>query len=110
LFAIAPLAYAANPLLILAPVSGAGATLCLLTYCVLFGFNSIGMAFASTHIIPKSSGMHDQSRQAAAAKRYHRDGRFGLRPGAALGDSGRRNRRPNLIHARRKNDRPEPSF
>jgi MFS family permease len=48
LFAIAPLAYAANLLLILAPVSGAGATLCLLTYGLLFGFNSIGMALASS--------------------------------------------------------------
>jgi len=48
LFAIAPLTYAANLLLILAPVSGAGATLCLLTYGVLFGFNSIGMALASS--------------------------------------------------------------
>jgi MFS family permease len=35
-------------LLILAPVSGSGATLCLLAYGVLFGFNSIGMAFASS--------------------------------------------------------------
>jgi MFS family permease len=48
LFAIAPLAYAGNLLLILAPVSGSGATLCLLTYGVLFGFNSIGMALASS--------------------------------------------------------------
>jgi MFS family permease len=48
LFAIAPLAYAANLLLILAPVSGSGATLCLLAYGVLFGFNSIGMALASS--------------------------------------------------------------
>ncbi|MEJ2737556.1 MAG: MFS transporter [Anaerolineae bacterium] len=48
LFAIAPLAYAANLLLILAPASGAGASLCLLTYGVLFGFNSIGMALASS--------------------------------------------------------------
>jgi MFS family permease len=48
LFAIAPLAYAANLLLILAPVSGGGATLCLLTYGLLFGFNSIGMALASS--------------------------------------------------------------
>ena len=48
LFAIAPLAYAANLLLILAPVSGGGAALCLLAYGVLFGFNSIGMALASS--------------------------------------------------------------
>jgi MFS family permease len=48
LFAIAPLAYAANLLLILAPVSGAGTTLYLLTYGLLFGFNSIGMALASS--------------------------------------------------------------
>ena len=48
LFAIAPLAYAANILLVLSPVSGDGATLCLLTYGVLFGFNSIGMALASS--------------------------------------------------------------
>ena len=48
LFAIAPLAYAANLLLILAPTSGGGATLCLLAYGVLFGFNSIGMALASS--------------------------------------------------------------
>jgi MFS family permease len=48
LFAIAPLAYAGNLLLILAPSSGSGATLCLLTYGVLFGFNSIGMALASS--------------------------------------------------------------
>jgi MFS family permease len=48
LFAIAPLTYAGNLLLILAPASGAGATLCLLSYGVLFGFNSIGMALASS--------------------------------------------------------------
>jgi MFS family permease len=48
LFAIAPLAYVANLLLILAPVSGSGTTLCLLAYGVLFGFNSIGMALASS--------------------------------------------------------------
>jgi MFS family permease len=48
LFAIAPLAYAANLFLILAPVSGLGASLCLLIYGVLFGFNSIGMALASS--------------------------------------------------------------
>ena len=48
LFAIAPLAYAANLLLISAPVSGLGASLCLLLYGVLFGFNSINMALASS--------------------------------------------------------------
>ena len=48
LFAIAPLSYAANLLLILAPASGAGASLCLLAYGLLFGFNSIGMALASS--------------------------------------------------------------
>jgi MFS family permease len=56
LFAIAPLAYAANLLLIMAPGSGAGATLCLLSYGVLFGFNSIGMALASSmtaEIVPQ---------------------------------------------------------
>jgi MFS family permease len=48
LFAIAPLAYAANLVLIFAPVSGVGASLCLLLYGVLFGFNSINMALASS--------------------------------------------------------------
>ncbi|MGD2146749.1 MAG: MFS transporter [Anaerolineae bacterium] len=48
LFAIAPLAYAGNLFLILAPVSGLGASLCLLIYGLLFGFNSIGMALASS--------------------------------------------------------------
>jgi len=48
LFAIAPLAYAANLFLIFAPVSGMGASLCLLIYGLLFGFNSIGMALASS--------------------------------------------------------------
>jgi MFS family permease len=48
LFAIAPLAYAGNLFLILAPASGTGASLCLLTYGFLFGFNSIGMALASS--------------------------------------------------------------
>jgi MFS family permease len=48
LFAIAPLAYAGNLLLILAPVSGVGASLFLLLYGVLFGFNSISMALASS--------------------------------------------------------------
>ena len=48
LFAIAPLSYAANLLLILAPASGLGASLCLLAYGLLFGFNSIGMALASS--------------------------------------------------------------
>jgi MFS family permease len=48
LFAIAPLPYTANLLLILAPKSGVGGSLCLLAYGVLFGFNSIGMALASS--------------------------------------------------------------
>jgi MFS family permease len=48
LFAIAPLAYAANLLLILSPASGIGASLCLLMYGVLFGFNNISMALASS--------------------------------------------------------------
>ncbi len=48
LFAIAPLAYAGNLLLIVAPASGGPATLCLLAYGLLFGFNSIGMALASS--------------------------------------------------------------
>jgi MFS family permease len=48
LFTIAPLAYMANLLLIFAPESGVGASLCLLLYGVLFGFNSIGMALASS--------------------------------------------------------------
>jgi MFS family permease len=48
LFAIAPLTYAANLFLIFAPVSGVGASLCLLIYGLLFGFNSIGMALASS--------------------------------------------------------------
>jgi MFS family permease len=48
LFAIAPLAYAANLFLVFAPVSGLGASLCLLIYGLLFGFNSIGMAVASS--------------------------------------------------------------
>jgi Na+/melibiose symporter-like transporter len=48
LFAIAPLGYAANLFLVFAPVSGAGAWLSLLTYGLLFGFNSIGMALASS--------------------------------------------------------------
>ena len=48
LFAIAPLTYAGNLLLVYAPVSGMGASLCLLLYGVLFGFNSIGMALASS--------------------------------------------------------------
>jgi MFS family permease len=48
LFAIAPLAYAANLCLVLAPASGAGASLFLLLYGLLFGFNSISMALASS--------------------------------------------------------------
>ncbi len=56
LFAIAPLAYAANLCLIFAPASGTGAWLFLLLYGVLFGFNSISMALASSmtaEIMPK---------------------------------------------------------
>jgi len=48
LFAIAPLAYAANLCLVFAPASGMGASLFLLLYGVLFGFNSISMALASS--------------------------------------------------------------
>ena len=48
LFAIAPLSNAANLFLIFAPVSGLGASLSLLIYGLLFGFNSIGMALASS--------------------------------------------------------------
>jgi len=48
LFAITPLTYAANLLLVMAPVSGVGTSLCLLLYGLLFGFNSIGMALASS--------------------------------------------------------------
>jgi MFS family permease len=48
LFAVAPLTYAANLLLIFSPVSGTGASLYLLLYGVLFGFNSIAMALASS--------------------------------------------------------------
>jgi len=56
LFAIAPLTYAANLFLILAPAAGAGGSLCLLMYGVFFGFNSIGMALASSmaaEIVPQ---------------------------------------------------------
>jgi MFS family permease len=58
LFAIAPLAYAGNLLLVFAPASGLGASMCLLTYGVLFGFNSIGIALVlsmAAEIMP-----HDQ--------------------------------------------------
>jgi MFS family permease len=48
LFAIAPLSYAANIILIIAPPSGAGSSSCLLLYGLLFGFNSINMALASS--------------------------------------------------------------
>jgi MFS family permease len=48
LFGIAPLAYAGNLALVLAPASGVGAPVCLLTYGLLFGFNSIGVALASS--------------------------------------------------------------
>jgi MFS family permease len=56
LFAIAPLAYAGNLCLVFAPVSGAGAWVFLLLYGILFGFNSISMALASSmtaEIVPK---------------------------------------------------------
>jgi MFS family permease len=56
LFAIAPLTYAANLCLVSAPSSGAGASLLLLLYGLLFGFNSISMALASSmaaEIMPK---------------------------------------------------------
>jgi len=48
LFAIAPLTWAANLALIMAPAAGAGGSACLLLYGLLFGFNSIGMALASS--------------------------------------------------------------
>ena len=48
LFAIAPLPYVANLVLVYAPVSGAGTSLSLLLYGLLFGFNSINMALASS--------------------------------------------------------------
>jgi MFS family permease len=48
LFAIAPLAYAGNLFLVFGPASGVGSSMCLLTYGLLFGFNSIGMALASS--------------------------------------------------------------
>jgi len=56
LFAIAPLAYAANLCLVLAPASGTGRWVFLLLYGILFGFNSISMALASSmtaEIVPK---------------------------------------------------------
>ena len=48
LFAIAPLPYLANLVLIYAPVSGMGSSVSLLLYGLLFGFNSINMALASS--------------------------------------------------------------
>jgi MFS family permease len=48
LFGIAPLAYAGNLFLVFAPASGIGAPICLLTYGLLFGFNSIGIALAAS--------------------------------------------------------------
>jgi len=48
LFAIAPLAYAANLFLVFGPASGVGASMSLLTYGLLFGFNSIGIALVSS--------------------------------------------------------------
>jgi len=48
LFAIAPLSYAANLFLVFGPSSGTGASISLLSYGILFGFNSIGIALASS--------------------------------------------------------------
>jgi len=48
LFAIAPLAYIANLALIWAPTTGIASSFFLLFYGLLFGFNSIGMALASS--------------------------------------------------------------
>ncbi len=48
LFAIAPLAYAGNLFLVFGPASGTGASMSLLTYGLLFGFNSIAMALSSS--------------------------------------------------------------
>ena len=48
LFAIAPLPYLANVVLIYAPASGVSSSLSLLLYGLLFGFNSINMALASS--------------------------------------------------------------
>jgi len=56
LFAIAPLSYAANLFLVFAPTSSTRATPFLLLYGILFGFNSIGMAVASSmtaEIVPQ---------------------------------------------------------
>ncbi len=56
LFLLAPLTYAGNLLLIMAPSSGAGSSIYLLSYGVFFGFNSISMALASSmaaEIMPK---------------------------------------------------------
>jgi MFS family permease len=56
LFVIAPLSYAANLFLVLAPTAATRAVPFLLLYGVLFGFNSIGMALASSmtaEIVPK---------------------------------------------------------
>jgi MFS family permease len=48
LFAIAPLAHIGNLFLVFGPDSGLGAPLSLLTYGLLFGFNSIGIALAAS--------------------------------------------------------------
>ena len=48
IFIIAPLAYAANLCLVFAPRTGVAATPLVLLYGVLFGFNSISMALASS--------------------------------------------------------------
>jgi MFS family permease len=48
LFAIAPLAYAANLFLVFAPADGRYTSLFLFIYGVLFGFNSVSMILASS--------------------------------------------------------------
>ncbi len=50
LFAIAPLAYLANLCLVLAPANGLLGSVSLLLYGVLFGFNSISIAVASSMV------------------------------------------------------------
>ena len=61
LFAIAPLTYAANLCLVFAPTVGVRGSLFLLLYGILFGFNSISMALASSmtaEIMPKEQMGH----------------------------------------------------
>jgi MFS family permease len=50
LFAIAPLAYIGNLCLVLAPADGLLASVFLLLYGVLFGFNSISLGVASSMV------------------------------------------------------------